>query len=537
MGYQSRVKQIRRRNARVEAKYFAQRYGEVPIAEELINTVEVQEENQDNWSSRVLLVPPHFSGKNYEFWAIKMRSFLRAEDLWCLVQNECVHPLDLEAFEALTEDQKIQKHELALRLIQQAVDESIFHKIAVAKTSKEAWRILEEEFSERGSNMCKQPTASQPIEEAAVENPAVEAEDSQAVSESHGVEALVDEYEDGTAIAAVDTPSIEAFECSYETVKDSVSQAELDKFENNEAHCAEPRVDEDGVEEEAVIVAAENGELATQEVAGQPVEAEKEAEAVGRIEEDELMKSMPMREEIYPNGLDVCECAGIESKNQPAIAEEKEHAVNVPRNFDEDLKFIEEWLAKPKHDEDCNFIEEFDKIIESCMEDEAFEFCDDGHCDMPRVLSSTMDKEICFEEAEEEDKPAENIFMKWSVEEIRHYYQLMSWQHANEEDENKMKDVNSMWDLEIPTTHELRMLKSEFKDEDTRQQAIEEFADIDGRIKPKELEENMKKKVRMKKKVKKNAEFKVWSKRKKKKPLHQHATDKNGKIILRFDMN
>ena len=42
-----------------------------------------------------MLVLSHFSLKNYEFWAIKMRSFLRGEDLWYLVQNEYVHPLGL----------------------------------------------------------------------------------------------------------------------------------------------------------------------------------------------------------------------------------------------------------------------------------------------------------------------------------------------------------------------------------------------------------------------------------------------------------
>ena len=60
---------------------------------------------------------------------------------------------------------------------------------------------------------------------------------------------------------------------------------------------------------------------------------------------------------------------------------------------------------------------------------------------------------------------------------------------------------------EINNEYSIRVFNEEF---------IEEFVDFDGRIKPKELEEKFKKKVRMKKKVKKNAEFKVWSRKKRK---------------------
>ena len=46
-----------------------------------------------------------------------MRRFLRAEDLWHLVQNESIQSLDLESFQVLIEAQKVQKYELALRFI------------------------------------------------------------------------------------------------------------------------------------------------------------------------------------------------------------------------------------------------------------------------------------------------------------------------------------------------------------------------------------------------------------------------------------
>ena len=66
-----------------------------------------------------------------------------------------------------------------------------------------------------------------------------------------------------------------------------------------------------------------------------------------------------------------CECAGIEDKNLSAIDEEKEqeHAITLPTSFVEDLKFIEEWLAKPKYNEDsidCVEIEnKYDEFVDS----------------------------------------------------------------------------------------------------------------------------------------------------------------------------
>jgi hypothetical protein len=54
--------------------------------------------------------PPSFSGKNYDFWAIKMRTRLHTEDLWDIVLNGFEEPSNQEAYETMIQDQKGSTH-------------------------------------------------------------------------------------------------------------------------------------------------------------------------------------------------------------------------------------------------------------------------------------------------------------------------------------------------------------------------------------------------------------------------------------------
>ena len=97
---------------------------------------------------------------------------------------------------------------------------------------------------------------------------------------------------------------------------------------------------------------------------------------------------------------------------------------------------------------------------------------------------------MCIEEDEvsaenNAEKLAESIFQKWSPEEIRHYYQLMLWQQAIE-DENIMLEHAEM-KIEY-TTQGVMGIMNQIEDE-TWQQAIDKFENIDERVKLKELEE------------------------------------------------
>ena len=47
-----------------------------------------------------------FNGKNYEYWAIKMRAMFSSQDLWELVEDGLEKPADEQAFNALTQAEK-----------------------------------------------------------------------------------------------------------------------------------------------------------------------------------------------------------------------------------------------------------------------------------------------------------------------------------------------------------------------------------------------------------------------------------------------
>lgn len=75
-----------------------------------------------------------------------------SQDLWDLVENGYVEPENATAYNNLTVAQKNElkdcrkKDSKALLVIQQAVHESIFPRIAAANKSKDAWKILKDEY-------------------------------------------------------------------------------------------------------------------------------------------------------------------------------------------------------------------------------------------------------------------------------------------------------------------------------------------------------------------------------------------------------
>ncbi|KAK3029226.1 hypothetical protein RJ639_039306 [Escallonia herrerae] len=77
----------------------------------------------------------------YEFWSIRMRTLLKSQDLWDLVEQGYPDPNEESK---LKENKK--KDSKALVIIQQAFHDSIFSRIAATTTSKQAWSILQKEF-------------------------------------------------------------------------------------------------------------------------------------------------------------------------------------------------------------------------------------------------------------------------------------------------------------------------------------------------------------------------------------------------------
>jgi hypothetical protein len=91
-----------------------------------------------NWSS---VQVPVFSGENYEFWCIKMKTLFVSIDLWDMVESGYQMS---ESTSSLTEAQQKELKENkskdagALGMIQRGVSETILPRIMGATRAKEA---------------------------------------------------------------------------------------------------------------------------------------------------------------------------------------------------------------------------------------------------------------------------------------------------------------------------------------------------------------------------------------------------------------
>lgn len=91
---------------------------------------------------------PLFNGKNYDYWAITMKTLFASQDLWEFVEDDFEEPADENEFNNLTQAEKAllksykKKDSKALIFLYQAMHESVFPRIPLAKTFKEAWQTL-----------------------------------------------------------------------------------------------------------------------------------------------------------------------------------------------------------------------------------------------------------------------------------------------------------------------------------------------------------------------------------------------------------
>ncbi|XP_022887734.1 uncharacterized protein LOC111403452 [Olea europaea var. sylvestris] len=92
---------------------------------------------------------PTFNGDNYDFLSIKIKTYFCAQNLWDVVNDGYTNPDDISTLTSaqkkeLKENQ--QKDSLALLSLQMSLMDTYFPRIMGAKTAKEAWDKLKEEF-------------------------------------------------------------------------------------------------------------------------------------------------------------------------------------------------------------------------------------------------------------------------------------------------------------------------------------------------------------------------------------------------------
>ncbi|XP_068328040.1 uncharacterized protein [Pyrus communis] len=105
-------------------------------------------------SSSSELKAPVFDGENYDFWRIKMTTIFKSYDLWDMVQYGYKLPeMEVDALEEdLTETQlktlkqNRMENARALGIIQGAVSDTIFPRIANKEIAKGAWEVLQQEY-------------------------------------------------------------------------------------------------------------------------------------------------------------------------------------------------------------------------------------------------------------------------------------------------------------------------------------------------------------------------------------------------------
>nr|XP_043616109.1 uncharacterized protein LOC122588027 [Erigeron canadensis] len=98
-----------------------------------------------NQTKNFIITPtpiPVFKGDGYDYWSIRMQTILKSRDLWELVVSGVD---EKETDEGRVKNMK-KRDAHAMALIQQAVNDSLFSRIAAAKSAKEAWEILKIEF-------------------------------------------------------------------------------------------------------------------------------------------------------------------------------------------------------------------------------------------------------------------------------------------------------------------------------------------------------------------------------------------------------
>ena len=84
-----------------------------------------------NTSQASSTLAPIFTGENYDFWSIKMKTFFCSQDLWDVIEDGFTISADILTLIATQKELKEnkQKDSRALYILQQAIDDATFPKM------------------------------------------------------------------------------------------------------------------------------------------------------------------------------------------------------------------------------------------------------------------------------------------------------------------------------------------------------------------------------------------------------------------------
>lgn len=100
--------------------------------------------------------PPSFTGDNYQIWAVKIKSYLVASDLWDMVEDDLVPELyeDPTIIEMRAYRDAVKRRSKVLTCIHSSVSDAVFTKIMTCETTKEVWDALKVAF--QGNHRTRQ---------------------------------------------------------------------------------------------------------------------------------------------------------------------------------------------------------------------------------------------------------------------------------------------------------------------------------------------------------------------------------------------
>ena len=81
------------------------------------------------------LQTPIFTGKNYEYWSLRMKALFRDRDVWEIVQHGFAEPIDMTVYKNITQAEKYvlreqrKKDGKSLFYIHQSMHESILPRV------------------------------------------------------------------------------------------------------------------------------------------------------------------------------------------------------------------------------------------------------------------------------------------------------------------------------------------------------------------------------------------------------------------------
>ena len=95
------------------------------------------------------IAPPVFNGDNYQFWAVRMETYLEALDLWEAVEEDYEIPAlpnNPTMAQVKSHKEKKKKKSKAKACLFATVASTIFTRIMSLKTAKEIWEFLKTEY-------------------------------------------------------------------------------------------------------------------------------------------------------------------------------------------------------------------------------------------------------------------------------------------------------------------------------------------------------------------------------------------------------